>query len=63
MIVTAAEAEIVFFGEQHDDPETHFAEFALLEGIGRIRPRVIGRRSRCSSATHSRWSTATWPVG
>jgi len=41
LIATAAKADIVFFGEQHDDPETHFAEFALLEGIGRIRPRVI----------------------
>jgi uncharacterized iron-regulated protein len=41
LIATAAKADIVFFGEQHDDPETHFAEFALLEGIGRVRPRVI----------------------
>jgi uncharacterized iron-regulated protein len=41
LIATAANADIVFFGEQHDDPETHFAEFALLEGIGRVRPRVI----------------------
>jgi uncharacterized iron-regulated protein len=41
LISTAAKADIVFFGEQHDDPETHFAEFALLEGIGRVRPRVV----------------------
>jgi uncharacterized iron-regulated protein len=41
MVVAAARADIVFFGEQHDDPETHFAEFALLEGIARIRPRVV----------------------
>ena len=37
----AAKADIVFFGEQHDDPETHYAEFALLEGIGRVRSSVI----------------------
>jgi uncharacterized iron-regulated protein len=41
MVNTAAEADIVFFGEQHDDPETHFAEFALLEGIGRLRQNVV----------------------
>ncbi|MGH2899800.1 MAG: ChaN family lipoprotein, partial [Solirubrobacteraceae bacterium] len=41
MIAAAARADIVFFGEQHDDPETHFAEFALLDGIARIRPRVV----------------------
>ena len=34
-------ADVVFVGEQHDDPETHFAEFALLEGIGRQRHRVV----------------------
>jgi len=38
---TVAHADIVFFGEQHDDPETHFAEFALLEGIGRLRRNVV----------------------
>ena len=41
MVAAAARADIVFFGEQHDDPETHFAEFALLEGIGRLRSRVV----------------------
>ncbi|MEO8333681.1 MAG: ChaN family lipoprotein [bacterium] len=41
MVATAARADIVFFGEEHDDPETHFAEFALLEGIGRLRPNVV----------------------
>src|SRR4051812_11337076 len=30
----AAQADIVFFGEQHDDPATHRAELALLAGIG-----------------------------
>ncbi|MES2179418.1 MAG: ChaN family lipoprotein [Gemmatimonadota bacterium] len=41
LVAAAADADIVYFGEQHDDPETHFAEFALLEGIGRVKPRVI----------------------
>jgi uncharacterized iron-regulated protein len=41
LVAAAAGADVVFFGEQHDDPETHFAEFALLEGIGRIRPHVV----------------------
>src|SRR5436305_14286603 len=41
VIAAAARADLVFFGEQHDDPETHFAELALLEGIGRLRPNVI----------------------
>jgi uncharacterized iron-regulated protein len=41
MVTAVARADVVFFGEQHDDPETHFAEFALLEGIARIRPRVV----------------------
>jgi len=41
LIADAARSDIVFFGEQHDDPETHFAEFALLEGIGRQRRRVV----------------------
>ena len=41
LIAAAARADVVFFGEQHDDPETHFAEFAVLEGIGRLRPRVV----------------------
>lgn len=41
LVVRAARADVVFFGEQHDDPETHFAEFALLEGIGRERSNVV----------------------
>lgn len=41
LVRAGARADIVFFGESHDDPETHFAEFALLEGIGRMRPHVI----------------------
>jgi len=41
MVNAASKADIVFFGEEHDDPETHFAEFALLEGIGQMRPNVV----------------------
>jgi uncharacterized iron-regulated protein len=41
MVARAAEADVVFFGEQHDDPETHFLEFALLDGISRRRDRVV----------------------
>jgi uncharacterized iron-regulated protein len=36
----AARADVVFFGEQHDDPETHFAELALLEQLGRRHESV-----------------------
>jgi uncharacterized iron-regulated protein len=41
MVAAAAAADVVFFGEMHDDAETHFAEFALLEGIGRRRDNVV----------------------
>jgi uncharacterized iron-regulated protein len=41
LITTASLTDVVFVGEQHDDPETHFAEFALLEGIGRQRSRIV----------------------
>jgi uncharacterized iron-regulated protein len=41
MAAAAARADIVFFGEQHDDAETHFAEFALLDAIGRTRTNVV----------------------
>jgi uncharacterized iron-regulated protein len=41
LVARAALADLVVVGEQHDDPETHFAEFALLEGIGRARKNVV----------------------
>jgi uncharacterized iron-regulated protein len=42
MIERLARADVVFFGEQHDDPETHRAEAAVLESLGRIdRPLVL----------------------
>lgn len=37
-----ARADVVFFGEQHDDAETHRAEAALLDAIGGLgRPVVL----------------------
>ena len=41
MAVELAKADVVFFGEQHDDTATHRLEIALLEGIARRRPNVI----------------------
>jgi uncharacterized iron-regulated protein len=42
MVERLARADVVFFGEQHDDPETHRAEAELLEAIGRAgRPVVL----------------------
>jgi uncharacterized iron-regulated protein len=37
----AASADIVFFGEQHDDPETHRTEFGVLDALGRSGRPVI----------------------
>ncbi len=34
-------ADLVFVGEEHDDPATHRMELALLEGIGRRRDSVV----------------------
>lgn len=42
LIARAAQADVVFFGEQHDDPETHRVEFGLLDALGRTgRPIVL----------------------
>ncbi len=41
MAAELAKADLVFFGEQHDDTATHRLEIALLEGIARRRPNVI----------------------
>ena len=42
MIERLSRADVVFFGEQHDDPETHRAEAELLEAVGRTgRPVVL----------------------
>ena len=36
-----AAADIVFIGEQHDDPATHRMELAILEGMARRRDSVV----------------------
>lgn len=42
MVERLARADVVFFGEQHDDPETHRAEAEVLAAIGRTgRPIVL----------------------
>ena len=41
MADAAARADVVFFGEQHDDAETHRAELALLTAIGERRTNVV----------------------
>ena len=41
LIDAASKADVVFFGEQHDDPATHSAESAVLAAIGARRGDVI----------------------
>ena len=42
MVARLSRADVVFFGEQHDDPGTHRAELDILAAIGRIgRPVVL----------------------
>lgn len=42
MLDRLSRADAVFFGEQHDDPETHRAEAETLDAIGRLgRPVVL----------------------
>src|ERR1051326_9294767 len=41
MVADLGSADIVFIGEEHDDPATHRMELALLEGIGRRRDSVV----------------------
>jgi uncharacterized iron-regulated protein len=41
LVEQAAHADVVFFGEQHDDPETHRVEFGLLDALGRTGRPVI----------------------
>lgn len=41
MLADAARHDVVFLGEQHDDPGTHRLERAALEGIGRRRAQVV----------------------
>lgn len=41
LIDAASKADVVFFGEQHDDPATHSAEAAVLAAIGARRGEVV----------------------
>lgn len=41
MVASLAKADVVFVGEQHDDPNTHRLERALLDGLARRRGDVI----------------------
>jgi uncharacterized iron-regulated protein len=42
LVQRAGEADVVFFGENHDDPETHRVEFGLLDAISRTgRPIIL----------------------
>lgn len=41
MLATLAKADIVFLGEQHDDPRTHQLQAAVLEGIARRRAGTV----------------------
>ena len=40
LVARLAAADLVFVGEQHDDPATHRMELAILEGIARRRDSV-----------------------
>src|ERR1043166_3422011 len=41
LVATVSSADLVFVGEEHDDPATHRMEVALLEGIARRRDSVV----------------------
>ncbi len=41
MVADLARADVVFIGEQHDDPSTHRLEIAVLESIARRRHNVV----------------------
>jgi uncharacterized iron-regulated protein len=41
MLAEVSKADVVFLGEEHDDPGTHRLERAALEGIGRRRGNVV----------------------
>jgi uncharacterized iron-regulated protein len=41
MLADAARADVLFVGEQHDDPNTHRLELAILEGVARRRGNVV----------------------
>lgn len=41
MLAELARLDVVFVGEQHDDPAAHRLERAILEGLGRRRSNII----------------------
>jgi len=41
MLAELSYADVVFVGEQHDDPNTHRLEFAILDGLARRRGNII----------------------
>ncbi|MGQ0704250.1 MAG: ChaN family lipoprotein [Gemmatimonadales bacterium] len=41
LLVRLSRADLVFVGEQHDDPSTHRMQLAVLEGIARRRDSVV----------------------
>jgi len=41
MLAELSRLDVVFVGEQHDDPSTHRLERAILEGLGRRRGNII----------------------
>ena len=41
MLADLQSADVVFVGEQHDDPNTHRLELALMEGLARRRGSII----------------------
>ena len=41
MIGELSRADVVFFGEQHDDPATHRAELAVLAALGNVKRPVV----------------------
>src|SRR5262245_8633498 len=41
LVSSVGSADVVFFGEQHDDPETHRVEFGLLDALSRTGRPVI----------------------
>lgn len=41
MLASASGADVLFLGEQHDDPGTHRLEAATLEGLARRRSNIV----------------------
>ena len=41
MVAALAKADVVFVGEQHDDPNTHRLERSLLDGLAKLRGDII----------------------